>query len=79
MNRVHDWQRLLRYAWSVRLAVLAGALSAGTAIMACFLQGASVMFFVAFMFVSISASVAAFSAAGARVIAQPKMHQERPQ
>ena len=69
-----DWHAILRKAWSFRLAIVAGFLSAVTVIMGVMVNcGTSPAFMVAFSVVSVLASVAGFAAAAARVVAQPKM------
>jgi len=74
MIRLHDdFSRIWRKAWSFRLAIAAGLLSAATVIMGVMVNcGASHIFMLAFTVVSILASVAGFAAAAARVTAQPK-------
>lgn len=64
---VNDWQRLLRKAWSVRLALLSALLSAiefGVQYLAP--EKSSGAFALVAMFVSLGASVA-------RIVAQPKL------
>jgi len=72
--RLHDeWHFIIRKAWSFRLAIVAGLLSAITVIMGVLVScGSSVLFMAAFTVVSILASVAGFAAAAARITAQPK-------
>lgn len=74
MIQLHDdFSRIWRKAWSFRLAIAAGFLSAITVIMGVMVScGSSPAFMLAFTVVSIAASVAGFAAAAARVTAQPK-------
>ena len=74
MNLLEDWHIVVKKAWSFRLAIAAGVLSALTVIMGVFVScGSSPMFMVGFTLVSVAASVAGFAAAAARVTAQPRM------
>lgn len=74
MIQLHDdFSRIWRKAWSFRLAIIAGFLSAITVIMGVMVScGSSPAFMLVFTVVSIAASVAGFAAAAARVTAQPK-------
>ena len=75
MNLVHDWNRIAKKAYSFRLAIIAGLLSAVTTIMAVMVTRESdPLFLGAFIVVSMAASVAGFLAAAARLTAQPKMY-----
>lgn len=68
-----DFSRIWRKAWSFRLAIVAGLLSAVTVIMGVMVScGSSPAFMLAFTVISIAASVVGFAAAAARVTAQPK-------
>ena len=72
-NLHDDWKRIAKKAWSFRLAIVAGLLSAITVIMGVLVScGSSALFMCAFTVVSIAASVTGFAAAAARVTAQPK-------
>ena len=76
MNILEDWKRIVKKAWSFRLAILAGVLSAITVIMGVFVScDTSALFMGAFVLVSVAASVAGFATAAARLVAQPKMYQ----
>ena len=76
MNLLEDWKRIVKKAWSFRLAILTGMLSAITVIMGVFVGcGTSALFMGAFILVSVAASVAGFATAAARLVAQPKMYQ----
>lgn len=76
MNLLEDWKRIVKKAWSFRLAILTGVLSAITVIMGVFVGcGTSALFMGAFILVSVAASVAGFATAAARLVAQPKMYQ----
>ena len=71
---LHDnWEMIAKKAWSFRLAIIAGLLSAITVIMGVMIScGTSRLFMAAFMLVSVAASVAGFACAAARVTAQPR-------
>lgn len=67
MNLIEDWRRILRYAWSLRLAILAGAFSAAEAILPLFTDAMPRGVF------AMLSALAAIGSAVARVIPQPKM------
>lgn len=68
-----EWKVIAAKAWSFRLAILAGVLSAITVIMGVFIScGTSALFMLVFIVTSVAASVAGFATAAARVTAQPK-------
>jgi len=70
---VEDWHAIVRKAWSFRLAIASGFLTATAAIMAVMLScGTGPGFMAAFMVVSVLASITSFSGAISRVIDQPK-------
>ena len=72
-NFVDDWKQVLRFAWSVKLAVLAGVLSAITVIRGVMLScGSGPLFMFWFIVVSVSATVVTFLIGPARIIEQPK-------
>ena len=76
MNLLDDWRLVVKKAWSFRLAIAAGVLSALTMIMGVFVScDTSALFMGAFVLVSVAASVAGFATAAARLVAQPKMYQ----
>lgn len=76
MNLLEDWRRIVKKAWSFRLAILTGVLSAITVIMGVFVScDTSALFMGVFILVSVAASVAGFATAAARLVAQPKMYQ----
>lgn len=77
MIQLHDdFSRIWRKAWSFRLAILTGVLSAITVIMGVFVGcDTSALFMGVFILVSVAASVAGFATAAARLVAQPKMYQ----
>lgn len=73
LRLLSEWRLVAARAWSFRLSILAGALSAVTVIMGVAITcGTSFGYKLAFVAVSIAASVAGFAAAAARVTAQPK-------
>lgn len=72
-NFVEDWKMVLRFAWTVKLAILAGVLSAITVIMGVMIScGSSAIFMFWFIVVSVSATVVTFLIGPARIIEQPK-------
>ena len=71
MSLVYDWQRVLRYGWSIRLIVLAGLLSGAEVVLPMFGDVLPRKWFAALMF---SITVAAFIA---RLTAQPKMKDSK--
>lgn len=71
MRLIDDWRRTVKRAWSVRLALLSGALSA-------------IEFALPFMAPTVpsrrfaaAAAAVALAAAIARVVAQPKLHDDQ--
>ena len=70
MSLVYDWQRVLRYGWSIRLIVLAGLLSGLEVILPMF---SDVIPRNVFALLSLFVTVAAFIA---RLTAQPKMRDK---
>ena len=69
-----DWKDIVKKAWSVRLAAVAGLLSAVTVIMGVMVTcGSSRTFMLAFIIVSIMASIAGFSTGVARLMKQSDM------
>lgn len=70
MKLVDDWKRILRKAWSVRLALLSAVLSAGEFAMQYLApEHASGAF-------ALTAGVVSLSAAIARLVAQPKLWKQ---
>lgn len=73
MGKVHtipDWKRIARKAWSVRLAVLSGLLSAIEFALPYIAPQQPSRRFAA------AAAVVALAAAIARLVAQPRLHDE---
>ena len=70
MNLVQDWKRIIRKAWSFRLAALAAAL-AGAEMALPYVSD----LFPSRVFLALSMAVT-IGAAVARIIAQPKMHDD---
>ena len=69
MNLVQDWKRLVKKAWSIRLAVLSGALSGAEAVLPMFVDE---------MPRGVFAGLSMLAAVGsmiARVVAQPRMYR----
>jgi hypothetical protein len=69
MNLTSDWRRVARYAWSLRLAALAGAFSAAEIVLPLFVDA---------MPRGVFAGLSLLSAVGgavARVVAQPRMER----
>lgn len=70
MRLVYDWQRVLRYGWSIRLIVLAGLLSGAEVVLPLFDDAIPrSLFAVLSLLVTVGAVVA-------RVVAQPKMYDK---
>jgi hypothetical protein len=69
---VDDWKHVARRAWSVRLAVLSGLLSAGEFALPYLAPQAPSRRFAAV------AAALALAAAVARVVAQPRMRHDSP-
>ena len=77
MTRVWNWRAIIQKAWSFRLAITAGVLSAITAIMIVRLTPeSSGLYMAALICVSVLSSVAGFSAGGARIVYQKKLHDD---
>jgi len=66
MSLVSNWRRVLRHAWSVRLSVLAGALSAAEVAVQVFIDNPPIPRFT----FAILAGLISLSAAIARFVAQ---------
>ena len=71
MRLIEDWEKVLRYGWSIRLIVLAGLLSGAEVVLPMFGDVLPRRLFAALMF---SVTVAAFIA---RLTAQPKMKDRK--
>lgn len=69
MNLINDWRRTLRYAWSLRLVMLAAALSAAEVVLPLFVDAMP-----RGVFAGLSL-LAAVGGAVARVVAQPRMER----
>lgn len=69
MNLTSDWRRTLRFAWSLRLAVLAGIFSAAEVILPLFMDTMPRGIFAGL------SMAAAIGGAVARVVAQPRMER----
>jgi hypothetical protein len=69
MNLINDWRRTLRYAWSLRLVMLAAALSAAEVVLPLFVDAMP-----RGVFAGLSL-LAAIGGAVARIVAQPKMER----
>jgi len=70
---VDDWRRVLRRAWSIRLALLAALFTAAEVIVPLF---GDVLPRGVFVLLAFGASM---GGAVARIVAQPRMHQDRHQ
>lgn len=66
---IHDWRRVLKKAWSIRLMILAGFLSAVEAVLPFFQTHIPRGYF------AIGTLIITFAAVVARLYAQPKMHE----
>ena len=74
---VDNWKHILRFAVTIRLAALAGLLSATALIMGVMVScGSSRAFMALFILVSVCATVVTFLIGPARIIAQPKTMPE---
>lgn len=73
MNLINDWRRTLRYAWSLRLVMLAAALSAAEVVLPLFVDAMPRGIFAGL------SMAAAIGGAVARVVAQPKMERRSKQ
>jgi membrane protein YdbS with pleckstrin-like domain len=69
MTLIPDWRRVLRMAWSIRLALLAGLLSAAEAVLPWFAGDMPISWFAGL------SALAAIGAVIARLLAQPEMHR----
>lgn len=69
MNLINDWRRTLRYAWSLRLVMLAAALSAAEVVLPLFVDAMPRGIFAGL------SMAAAIGGAVARVVAQPRMER----
>ena len=71
MRLIHDWQRVLRYGWSIRLIIAAALLSGLEVILPMFSDAIPRN---VFALLSLVVTVAAFIA---RITAQPKMDAKK--
>ena len=69
MTLTHDWKRLLRKTWSIRLAILSALLSGAEMVLPLFVDAMPRNVFAAL------SMIAAISAGVARIMAQPKMER----
>lgn len=69
MEFVPDWRRILRRAWSIRLAIIAALFSGAEVVLPMFAAELPRNLFAALSFAAI------VGAAVTRLVAQPKMHQ----
>lgn len=69
MTRVHNWREVLRYAWSIKLTLLASLLGAIEFVLPLFFDSPP---FHRGLFAALAAAVSA-AAAVARVVAQPEL------
>lgn len=69
MTRVHNWREVLRYAWSIKLTLLASALGAIEFVLPMFFDSPP---FARGAFAALAAAVS-LGAAVARVFAQPEL------
>lgn len=67
---VPDWRRIVRRAWSIRLAILSALFSGAEVIVPIFADTMPRRWFAALSFVAV------VGAAFARIIAQPEMHTD---
>lgn len=70
MKMISDWRKMLRRAWSVRMALIAGFFSAASGVAPYFQSMIDPLVF------ALLASFFAFGAVIARVIAQPDLKNE---
>lgn len=70
MNLIENWQKVAKKAWSFRLAILSAALSGAEVVVPLFVDAIPRGPFAALSFLTV------MGAAVARVIAQPKLHDE---
>ena len=69
MNLVHDWKRIIKRTWSIRLAILSALLSGLEMVLPLFGDVIPRNLFAALSFIT------AIAAGIARVIAQPRMYE----
>ena len=72
MNLVHDWKRIIKRTWSIRLAILSALLSGLEMVLPLFGDVIPRNLFAALSFIT------AIAAGIARVIAQPRMYEPDP-
>ncbi len=71
MRLVYDWRRILRRAWSMRLMAIAALLSGAEVVLPLFADAFPRHLFAVLSFVVVVGAMAA------RVVAQPKMRDDR--
>ena len=69
MRLIRDWQRVLRYGWSIRLILLAALLSGAEIVLPLFVESIPRNLFAA---LSMLVTAGAFVA---RIVSQPRMHR----
>ncbi len=70
MELLPDWKRIARRAWSIRLSIIAAMLSGAEVVLPLFIDVLPRNLFASLSFVAV------VGAAVARVVSQPRMHQE---
>ncbi len=70
MELLPDWKRIARRAWSFRLTIIAALLSGAEVVLPLFIDVLPRNLFASLSFVAV------VGAAVARVVSQPRMHQE---
>ena len=70
MELLPDWKRIARRAWSIRLSIIAAMLSVAEVVLPLFIDVLPRNLFASLSFVAV------VGAAVARVVSQPRMHQE---
>lgn len=70
MELLPDWKRIARRAWSIRLSIIAAMLSGAEVVLPLFIDVLPRNLFASLSFVAV------VGAAVARVVSQPRMHEE---
>ena len=70
MELLPDWKKIARRAWSFRLTIIAALLSGAEVVLPLFIDVLPRNLFASLSFVAV------VGAAAARVVSQPRMHQE---
>ena len=70
MELLPEWKKIARRAWSIRLSIIAALLSGAEVVLPLFIDVLPRNLFASLSFVAV------VGAAVARVVAQPRMHEE---